>query len=107
MVMAGDLGHDGREAEAREVGNRRAHAAGHQAEPPAATEQVDTKAGLIAVRIGEDDVGEVDAAGVFRDGLAARQKRKHEPFHLVTGQRRKLHLQHTGEPHGGGHATNL
>ena len=103
--MAGDLAHDGGQTESLEIGDRRVDAAGDQAEPPALAEQVHAKAGLIAVGF-EDDVGEVDAAGLFQDGLlAGRQQREHQPFHLVAGQRRKLHLpQHAGEPHGGSHA---
>ena len=49
-----------------EVGDRRVDAAGDQAEPAALLEQVDAETGLVAVGL-DDDVGEVDAAGLLQD----------------------------------------
>ena len=58
----------GGQAEPLEIGDRRVDAAGNQAQTTALPEQVDAKPGFVAVGL-EDDVGEVDAAGLFQDRL--------------------------------------
>ena len=92
----------GGQAQPLEVGDRRVDAAGDQAEPAALPEQVDAEPGLIAVGL-EDDVGEVDAAGLLQDGLlAGREQRKHQPFHVGAGEGELHQPQHAGQPHGRG-----
>ncbi len=73
LVVAGDLAQDRRQPEPLEVGDRGIDAAGDQAEPAALLEQVDAEPGLVAVGL-EDDVGEVDAAGVLEDVLLPGDK---------------------------------
>ena len=73
LIVAGDLAHDRRQPQPLEVGNRRVHAAGDQAQPPALLEQVDAEPRLIAVGL-EDDVREVDAAGLFQDGSSGERE---------------------------------
>ena len=92
----------GREAQAREVGDGGAHAAGDQAEPPPLAEQVDAEPGLGGAV--KDDVGEVDAARVFEDRLLpGRQQREHQPFHVVRGEHGQLHLpEDARQSHGRG-----
>ncbi len=100
LIVAGDLAHDRRKAQPLEIRNRGVHTASHQAQPPALFEQVDAKPGLVAVGF-EDDVREVDAAGLVEDGfLAHAEQGKHQPFHLGPCERRKLHQpQHSGQAH--------
>ncbi len=83
LVVAGDLAQDRRQPQPLEIGDRGIDPPRHQAEPPALAEQVDAEPRLVAVGF-EDDVGEVDAAGIFQDGLLARrEQRKHQPLHVV------------------------
>ena len=84
LVVAGDLAEDRWQAQALEVGDRRVDAAGDQAEAAALREQVDAEPGLIAVGL-EDDVGEVDAAGLLEDLLLPRgqEQREHQPLHVL------------------------
>ena len=96
----------GGQAESLEIGDRRVDAAGDQAEPAALAEQVDAKAGLIAVGV-EDDVGEVDAAGLFQDVLLARSSRAETsavPCRSVDSGGSCICRSTPRQPHGGGHA---
>ena len=102
--MAGDLAHDRRQPQPLEVGDRGVHSPRHQAQAAALFEQINAEPGFIAVRF-ENDVGEIDTAGVLQNVLLANtEQRKHQPFHLGSRERWKLHqAQHSGKPHGRGH----